>query len=49
MFTSEAATRGIRVQVVARYAPERSQPARNQWFFLYTVTISNEAPTPCSC
>jgi ApaG protein len=38
---SEASTRGIRVQVEARYAPEHSQPGR-KWFFLYTVRISNE-------
>src|SRR3954469_17940400 len=44
MFTSEATTRGVRVQVVARYSPERSQPSGNKWFFLYTVTISNEGP-----
>jgi ApaG protein len=43
MFTSEATTYGIRVQVVARYSPERSQPTGNKWFFLYTVTISNES------
>ena len=42
MFTSEAITRGVRVVVRSEYAPERSQPSRNQWFFLYTVTISNE-------
>jgi ApaG protein len=42
MFTSEAVTRGVRVQVAAQYSPERSQPASNQWFFLYTVTIANE-------
>lgn len=42
MSTSEALTRGIRVAVVAEYAPDRSQPARQQWFFLYTITISNE-------
>ena len=44
MFTSEAVTRDVRVQVTAQYAPERSQPSSNQWFFLYTVTISNEGP-----
>jgi ApaG protein len=43
MFTSEAVTRGVRVQVASAYAPERSQPTSNQWFFLYTVTISNES------
>lgn len=43
MFTSEALTRGIRVGVVAEYAPSRSQPAQQQWFFLYTITITNES------
>ena len=42
MFTSEAVTRGIRVHVESEYAPERSEPGKNQWFFLYTITISNE-------
>ena len=41
-FTSEAVTQGIRVRVESRYAPEYSQPQRNQWFFLYTIQISNE-------
>jgi len=44
MFTSEALTRGVRVQVQSEYAPERSEPSKNQWFFLYTITISNEGP-----
>ena len=42
--TSEAITRGIRVHVIARYSPDRSEPLRNQWFFLYTVEIANEGP-----
>jgi ApaG protein len=42
MFTSEAVTRGVRVHVESEYAPERSEPARNEWFFLYTVRITNE-------
>lgn len=42
MFTSDAVTNGIRVRVNARFDPSRSQPQQNQWFFLYTVTISNE-------
>lgn len=42
MFTSEAVTRGVRVYVESEYAPERSDPSRNEWFFLYTVRISNE-------
>jgi ApaG protein len=40
MSTSQALTQGIRVQVEAQYSPEHSGPA--QWFFLYTITISNE-------
>ena len=42
MFTSEAVTRGIRVSVVAEYAPDRSRPQAREWFFLYTITIRNE-------
>jgi ApaG protein len=42
MTTSEAVTRGIRVKVRAKYAPEHSSPQRNRWFFAYTVTIENE-------
>lgn len=41
-FTSEAVTRQIRVSVSAEYAPARSAPAENQWFFHYTITITNE-------
>jgi ApaG protein len=43
MSTSEAVTRRIRVRVEAEYAPDRSQPLRNQWFFLYTIEITNES------
>ena len=42
MYTSEAVTQSIRVQVTAQYSPEHSQPHQNKWFFLYTVEISNE-------
>jgi ApaG protein len=42
MFRSEAVTRGIRVAVVSEYAPDRSRPQDQQWFFLYTITIRNE-------
>lgn len=41
-FTSEAVTRGVRVRVVSRFSREQSHPERNRWFFIYTVTISNE-------
>jgi ApaG protein len=44
MSTSEATTRSVRVQVKAQYDPARSSPHDNQWFFLYTVRITNEGP-----
>ena len=40
--TSEAITNNVRVEVEARYAPDRSQPFENDWFFIYTVRITNE-------
>jgi ApaG protein len=43
MFTSEATTRGIRVAVVSEYSPERSQPQNQEWFFQYTITITNQS------
>lgn len=43
MFTSEAVTRGVRVRVESEYSPQRSQPLKKQWFFLYTITILNES------
>jgi ApaG protein len=43
MFTSEASTRGIRVSVQSEYAPDRSKPGQQQWFFLYTITIANDS------
>jgi ApaG protein len=42
MFTSEVVTRGVRVRVESQFDPDRSEPSKNQWFFLYNVTISNE-------
>jgi ApaG protein len=42
MFSSEAVTQGVRVRVESEYAPTQSKPLQSQWFFLYTVTISNE-------
>ncbi len=42
-FDSEALTDGIRVTVRTRYSAENSDPARGQWFFLYTITIANES------
>jgi len=42
MSSSEAITKNIRVRVNAQYDPSRSNPHQNQWFFLYTVNITNE-------
>ena len=42
MSSSEALTREVRVKVDCRYSPERSEPARREYFFLYTVRITNE-------
>lgn len=41
--TSEALTDGVRVSVRARYSAEHSDPRRSEWFFLYTIRISNES------
>jgi ApaG protein len=43
MFSSEITTRNIRVRVQAQYDPSRSSPQRSEWFFLYTVNITNES------
>lgn len=42
MANSETVTRGVRVEVETRYSPEHSSPQAHQWFFLYTIRISNE-------
>lgn len=42
MFTSQAVTQGVRVRVKSQYDPTRSRPNQQQWFFLYTIQISNE-------
>ena len=41
---SEAITNGIRIRVVSQYLPDHasSEPRDRQWFFTYTVRISNE-------
>ena len=38
----EAVTRNVRVHVESEFAPGRSSPAENKWFFLYTIRITNE-------
>jgi ApaG protein len=40
--SSEAVTRHVRVQVDCRFSSERSDPARREYFFLYTVRITND-------
>ena len=40
--SSEAVTNNVRVEVESQYAPEHSQPFQNEWFFHYTVRITNE-------
>ena len=42
MPASETVTRGIRVSVETKYDPTRSSPQQSQWFFLYTICITNE-------
>lgn len=42
MGTSEATTRGVHVRVEPQFDPERSSPEQEHWFFLYTVTITNQ-------
>jgi len=40
--TSEAITNNVRVEVESAFAADRSQPFDREWFFTYTVRISNE-------
>ena len=39
---SEAITHHVRVEVLARFSPENSQPQNSQWVFQYTVRITNQ-------
>ena len=40
--SSEALTRGIRVRVASKYVASRSRPLMNEYFFAYSIQISNE-------
>ena len=42
MPSSEAITKGVRVEVTSSYVAERSAPEEGEWFFAYTVRITNE-------
>jgi ApaG protein len=39
--TSEATTNGVQVEAAARFSAEHSAPHLAQWFFLYTIRITN--------
>jgi ApaG protein len=39
--TSESTTNGVCIEAAARYSPEHSAPHLSQWFFLYTIRITN--------
>jgi ApaG protein len=38
---SDTTTKGIRIQVTARYLPERSTPTEKQFWFAYHIRVSN--------
>ncbi|MGE5244440.1 MAG: Co2+/Mg2+ efflux protein ApaG [Betaproteobacteria bacterium] len=40
--SSEAVTNNVRVEVESQYAAEHSRPFDSEWFFYYTVRITNE-------
>lgn len=40
--SSEAVTNKVRVEVESQYSPDQSDPQEGQWYFHYTVRISNE-------
>lgn len=40
--SSRTTSRGVQIDVQARYSREHSDPNRPLWFFLYTITIENQ-------
>ena len=40
--TSDAVTRGIRVEVLSQHSRENSRPLEDVWVFQYTVRITNQ-------
>jgi len=42
---SDTTTEGIRVQVRSAFLPDRSSPRENEFYFAYTITISNVGET----
>ncbi len=45
---SNAVTRGIQVQVEARYVPQHSDPRTHRYVFAYTVSIENVGDEPAT-
>ncbi len=43
---SDTVTDGIRVQTKSMYVAERSDPSQRNYFFAYTIRISNEGKSP---
>ncbi len=43
ILNSDITTNGIRVEVTPSYVPERSAPIRNDFFFVYNITITNNS------
>jgi len=41
MPTSSAVTRGIKIEVDARFDAARSRPRDSHWFYVYTIRITN--------
>jgi ApaG protein len=40
---SVAITNGVRIEVASTFVPERSTPEANEYFFAYTVVITNDS------
>lgn len=45
LIMSDTITRGIRVQVISEFVPERSAPQKDYYFFSYKVRITNLGKT----
>ena len=41
MSTSSAVTRGIKIEVESRFDAARSRPRESQWFYVYSIRITN--------
>jgi ApaG protein len=46
MSMGEGTNQGIKVDVKTAYLAERSEPARNQYVFAYTITLTNAGDVP---